>query len=176
MNYKLNWSEAAKYGLILASVSVVINLVTNIFSDMPALLVTLLRLVKFCTSAYLVYYAMKRYNSQFEYVTYGQTFGFGMAVCALSAIVCTLFDLLTYTVFLPDALPAMLDQVFAQLDSMGMSEVMDYDTLLKAMPSYIVIADLFSCILIGLIISAIMASPAKKTDNNPFNNTQNTQE
>ena len=31
MNYKLNWSEAAKYGLILASVSVVINLVLSLF-------------------------------------------------------------------------------------------------------------------------------------------------
>lgn len=35
MNYKLNWSEAAKFGLILASVSVVINFITSIF-QLPA--------------------------------------------------------------------------------------------------------------------------------------------
>ena len=59
MNYKLNWSEAAKYGLILASVSVVINLVTSIF-QLPALLNILLSLIKLGGSVYIVYYVMRR--------------------------------------------------------------------------------------------------------------------
>ena len=52
MNYKLNWSEAAKYGLILASVSVVINLVTSIF-QLPAVLNVLLSVIKLCGSVYI---------------------------------------------------------------------------------------------------------------------------
>ena len=102
MNYKLNWSEAAKYGLILASVSVVINLVTSIF-QLPAVLNVLLSVIKLCGSVYIVYYAMRRNADSWEYITYGQSFGFGMAVCTFSAIVCTLFVLLTYTVILPDS-------------------------------------------------------------------------
>ena len=59
MNYKLNWSEAAKYGLILASVSVVINLVLSLF-QLPGFLNTILKAVKLCASVYIVYYAMRR--------------------------------------------------------------------------------------------------------------------
>ena len=111
MNYKLNWSEAAKYGLILASVSVVINLVLSLF-QMPGFLSTLLKAVKLCASVYIVYYAMRRNADSWDYVRYGQSFGYGMAVCTLSAIVCTLFVLLTYTVFIPGSLTEMLDQIF----------------------------------------------------------------
>ena len=49
MNYKLNWSEAAKYGLILASVSVIINLVTSLF-QLPGFLNIILSAVKLCAS------------------------------------------------------------------------------------------------------------------------------
>ena len=90
MNYKLNWSEAAKYGFLS----------------------TLLKAVKLCASVYIVYYAMRRNADSWDYVRYGQSFGYGMAVCTLSAIVCTLFVLLTYTVFIPGSLTEMLDQIF----------------------------------------------------------------
>lgn len=172
MNYKLNWSDAAKYGLILASVSVVINLVTSIFK-LPAFLNILLSVIKLCASVYLVYYAMRRNNSSYDNVTYGQTFGFGMAVCSLSAIVCTLFTLLTFTVILPDSITTMLNDVFVQLESMGMAGMIDYDTMLRAMPAYLVFSQLIYCIIFGLVVSAIVASFAKKTDMNPFSNQEN---
>ena len=118
MNYKLNWSEAAKYGLILASVSVVINLVTSLF-ELPGFLNTILSAIKFCASVYIVYYAMKRNAEAWNYVSYGQSYGYGMAVCSLSAVVCTLFVLLTYTVFLPGSLTELLDQIFATYESIS---------------------------------------------------------
>ena len=133
MNYKLNWSEAAKYGLILASVSVVINLVTSIF-QLPAVLNVLLSVIKLCGSVYIVYYAMRRNADSWEYITYGQSFGFGIAACTFSAIVCTLFVLLTYTVILPDSLTTLLDTMFATYESMGLAEAMDYDMLARSMP------------------------------------------
>ena len=139
MNYKLNWSEAAKYGLILASVSVVINLVTSIF-QLPAVLNVLLSVIKLCGSVYIVYYAMRRNADSWEYITYGQSFGFGMAVCTFSAIVCTLFVLLTYTVILPDSLTTLLDTMFATYESMGLAEAMDYDMLARSMPVIITLS------------------------------------
>lgn len=169
MNYKLNWSEAAKYGLILASVSVVINLVTSIF-HLPGAVNILLSAVKLCASVYIVHYAMKRNADSWDYITYGQSFRFGTAVCSLSAVVCTLFVLLTYTVILPGSMETMLTEVFTQLDSMGMADAVDYDTMLKALPAYIVFSQLFYCIICGLVVSAILAPMARKTDSNPFGN------
>ena len=169
MNYKLNWSEAAKYGLILASVSVVINLVLSLF-QMPGFLSTLLKAVKLCASVYIVYYAMRRNADSWDYVRYGQSFGYGMAVCTLSAIVCTLFVLLTYTVFIPGSLTEMLDQIFQTYESMGIAGMMDYDALARSMPVILVVSQLIGCIICGLIVCAIVATIAKKTDSNPFSN------
>ncbi len=169
MNYKLNWSEAAKYGLILASVSVVINLVLSLF-QMPGFLSTLLKAVKLCASVYIVYYAMRRNADSWDYVRYGQSFGYGMAVCTLSAIVCTLFVLLTYTVFIPGSLTEMLDQIFQTYESMGIAGMIDYDALARSMPVILVASQFIGCVICGLIVSAIVAAIAKKTDSNPFSN------
>lgn len=169
MNYKLNWSEAAKYGLILASVSVVINLVTSIF-HLPGAVNILLSAVKLCASVYIVHYAVKRNADSWEYISYGQSFRYGMAICSLSAVVCTLFVLLTYTVILPGSMESMLNEVFSQLDSMGMANAIDYDNMLKALPAYIVLSQLVYCIICGLVVSAIIAPLARKTDSNPFGN------
>ena len=146
MNYKLNWSEAAKYGLILASVSVVINLVTSIF-QLPAVLNVLLSVIKLCGSVYIAYYAMRRNADSWEHITYGQSFGFGMAVCTFSAIVCTLFVLLTYTVILPDSLTTLLDTMFATYESMGLAEAMDYDMLARSMPVIITLSQFIGCVI-----------------------------
>lgn len=167
MNYKLNWSEAAKYGLILASVSVVINLVTAIF-QLPGFLNIILNAVKLCASVYIVYYAMRRNADSWDYVRYGQSFSYGMAVCTLSAIVCTLFVLLTYTVFIPGSLTVMLDQIFETYESMGIVGLVDYDTLARSMPAILAFSQFLSCVICGLIVSAIVAAMAKKTDSDPF--------
>ncbi|HIZ88244.1 MAG TPA: DUF4199 domain-containing protein [Candidatus Coprenecus pullistercoris] len=167
MNYKLNWSEAAKYGLILSSVSVIINMATSIW-QMPALANVLLNVIKLCLSVYILYYAIRRNADSWENISYGQSFGFGMATCTFSAIVCTLFVLLTYTVILPDAMAGLLDQVFSMYESMGVPAAIDYDTMLRAMPFAITVSQFINCIFCGLIVSAILASFARKNDSNPF--------
>lgn len=169
MNYKLNWSDAAKYGLILASVSVVINLVISLF-ELPGFLKTILNALKFCGSVYIVYHAMKRNAESRDYVSYGQSFGYGMAVCTLSAIVCTLFVLLTYTVFIPGSLTELLDQIFASYESLGVAGMFDYDALARSMPAILAISQFIGCVICGLIVSAIVATMAKKTDSDPFRN------
>ena len=171
LNYKLNWSEAAKYGLILASVSVVINLVTSLL-ELPGFLNTLLSALKFCGSVYIVYYAMKRNAEAWDYVSYGQSFGYGMAVCTLSAVVCTLFVLLTYTVFIPGSLTELLDQIFQTYETMGVAGMLDYDTLARSMPAILAISQFIGCVICGLIACAVVAAIAKKNDSNPFGNTE----
>ena len=169
MNYKLNWSEAAKYGLILASVSVVINLVTSLVS-LPAFANVLLSAIKFCASVYLVYFAMKRNAAAWDYVSYGQSFGYGMAVCTFSAVVCTLFVLLTYTVFIPGALTEMLDQMFASYESMGIAGLLDYDSLARSMPAILALSQFIGCVICGVIVSAIVPAVTRKSDFSPFGN------
>ncbi|HIR72423.1 MAG TPA: DUF4199 domain-containing protein [Candidatus Coprenecus pullicola] len=168
MNYKLNWSEAAKYGLILASVSVIINLVSSIF-QLPALLNILLSLIKLGGSVYIVYYVMRRNAEPWDYISYGQSFNFGMAVCTFSAIVCTLFMLLTYTAILPDSLTALLDTMFATYESMGIAAAMDYDTLARSMPVILTLSQFIGCVICGVIVCLIMASFVRKGYSDPFN-------
>lgn len=170
MKYKLNWSDAAKYGLILASASVVINLAVDMLT-MPAILTVLLTALKFCASVYIVYFAMCRNTASWGSATYGQSFGFGTAVCFFSAIICTLFKLLTYTVFIPGYIPEALNGAYAMLESMNLPSysVPDYDTMMKALPAYLAITLINYHIIIGLIVSAITAAFAKKTENDPFN-------
>ena len=170
MNYKLNWSEAAKFGLILASVSVVINFITSIF-QLPAAVNVLLSVVKLCASVYIVYYAMRRNADSWDYISYGRSFGYGMAVCTLSAVVCTLFVLLTYTVFIPGAMTELLDRIFQTYESMGIADAFDYDLLARSMPAIMAISQFLGCVICGLIVSAILASFAKKNDADSFNST-----
>ena len=92
-----------------------------------------------------------------------------MAVCTFSAIVCTLFVLLTYTVILPDSLTTLLDTMFATYESMGLAEAMDYDMLARSMP--VIITLFIGCVICGVIVSAILAAFAKKDSSNPFNST-----
>ena len=168
MNYKLNWSEAAKYGLLLASLSVVINLVTGVF-QLSGLLNVLLSVLKLCGSVYIVYYVMRRNAQQWDTVTYGQSFGFGVAVCTFSAIVCTLFYLLTYVVILPDTMTNLIEQLYGTYEAMGIAGAIDYDMLVRSMPVILAFSQFIGCVICGLIVSAIIASAVKKnSDNNPF--------
>ena len=81
--------------------------------------------------------------------------------------------LLTYTVFIPGSLTEMLDQIFQTYESMGIAGMIDYDALARSMPVILVVSQFIGCVICGLIVCAIVATIAKKTDTNPFGNSGN---
>lgn len=166
MNQRINWSEAAKYGLFLSLITVVTEQLSFLFS-LSGLMNTLLNLVKFAGSVSYLYYIVKRNASFYERPDFGLSFRFGLAVCTFSAIVCSMFTLLTFTVFYPNASSEMLEYAFSVYEGMGLTD-MDYDMIARYFPAAITISKFLSCFIIGLIASPIIASMLKKGDRSPF--------
>ncbi len=167
MNSRINWTSAAIYGLLLSSISVVLNLIAA-FCEITGTLSVILTILGLLGNFYLLYYIMRRNADIEENVIYGLSFRYGMAVCMFSTIVCCLFTLLTYTVFLPDYLETSLNIIFEQLDTMGMADAVDYDSLLSQMPVYLVIGEAINCLFCGLVFSAVIAKRTISHDNDPF--------
>lgn len=171
MNQRINWTEAAKYGLLLSLISVIAEQIGYLFY-LPSILASLLNILKFTGSITFLYYIMKRNAAAAEYPTQGFNFRFGLAVCSFSALICSAFTLLTFTVFYPDSTKEMLDSIFEAYDSMGMAEF-DYDTLARIFPSAITLSKFLSCFIIGLIASPIIASIITPKNNSPFTAEEN---
>lgn len=166
MNQRINWSEAAKYGLFLSVITIVIEQVTFMFS-LPGIVNTLLSLVKFAGSVSYLYYIVKKNSLEYGSTYNAPLFRFGLAVCTFSALVCSMFSLMTFTVFYPDAASEMLEYAFTIYEEMGMYE-MDYDMLARYFPAAITVSKFLSCFIIGLIASPIIASLLKKGNDTPF--------
>ncbi len=175
MNNRINWTTAAYYGLLLSSISVVLNLLAAFF-EISGTLGIVFTILGIFGNFYLLYYIMRRNADTEEGITYGSSFRYGMAVCMFSTIVCCLMTLLTYTVFIPDYMESTLTILFEQFDSMGMADVMDYDTLLGQMPVYLVIGEAINCLFCGLLFSAIIARRTINYDNDPFAGVEDAQE
>lgn len=166
MNHRINWSEAAKYGLLLSIISVLIEQMGYLFS-IPSILASILNLAKFAGSVAFLYYIMTRNASAVGYTDRGFNSRFGIAVCFFSALVCSAFTILTFTVFYPTSTAAMLDAAFEAYDTMGMAEL-DYDTVARVFPYSMSFAKFLSCFIIGLIASPIIATIITRKDNSPF--------
>ena len=156
------WSLAARDGLVLAAVTVVVT--TLIFLTKNNLLATLLRLVKLGGSIWLLYVLMKKYGKSHPEES---TFGYGLAVCVLSALVCAVWTFFEYQFLFPGAVTEAFEQMYANLEQMGPSMVPDgfSDVMLKMEDNYAQISCItifFWCSLLGLIFSAILA---KSTSN-----------
>ncbi len=175
MNNRINWTSAAIYGLILSSISVVLNLIAA-FAEPSGALGTVLTIAGIFGNFYLLYYIMRKNAAVEEDVTVGASFRYGMAVCMFSTIVCCLFTLLTYTVFLPDYMETTMNILFEQLDTMGMADAIDYDDMLGQMPVYLVIGEAINCLFCGLLFSAIISRRTMNFNNDPFAGVEDTTE
>ena len=92
------WSLAAKDGLILAAVTVVISTLT--FLTKNTILSSLLWLIKLGGSIWLLSVIMKRYGKAHPEES---TFSYGLIVCVLSALVCAVWAFVEYQFLFPNA-------------------------------------------------------------------------
>ncbi len=150
------WSLAAKDGLILAAVTVVVSTLT--FLTQNGFLSTLLWLVKFGGSLWLLSVIMKRYSQTHP----GESsFGYGVTVCVLSAIVCAVWTFVEYQFLFPGAVAEAFEQLYARLAQMGQTLPEEVtDTILRMEDNYAqinCISTFIWCSLLGLLFSAIFA-------------------
>ena len=110
------WSLAARDGLILAAVTVVVSTLT--FLTKNTFLSTLLWLVKLGGSIWLLSVIMKRYGKEHPDES---TFSYGVIVCVFSAIVCAVWAFVEYQFLFPGAVAEAFEQMYTQFEQMGAS-------------------------------------------------------
>lgn len=154
-------SLAAKDGLILAAVTVVVSTLT--FLTQNGFLSTLLWLVKLGGSLWLLGVIMRRYSL----ANPGEpAFGYGVKVCVLSAVVCAVWTFVEYQFLFPGAVAEAFEQLYATLAQMGQSLPEEVtDTILKMEDNYAQINCITTfvwCSLLGLLFSAIFARSGRR--------------
>ena len=136
------WSLAAKDGLILAAVTVVVSTLT--FLTKNGFLSGLLWLVKLGGSIWLLSVIMKRYGKAHPDES---TFGYGVIVCTLSALVCAVWSFVEYQFLFPNAVAEAFEQLYAQFDQMGAMFPEGFTDVMLRMEG----------VLLGIIFSAILS-------------------
>ena len=151
-------SLAAKDGLILAAVTVVVSTLT--FLTKNSFLSTLLWLVKLGGSIWLLWVILKRYGKDHPNES---TFGYGVLVCLLSAIVCSVWAFVEYQFLFPNAVAEAFEEMYTNFEQMGaMFPDSVSDIMLKMEDNYAqinCITSFFWCVLLGVIFSAILSRP-----------------
>lgn len=154
------WSLAARDGLILASITVVVSTLT--FLTKNSFLTTLLWLVKLVGSIWLLTVIMKRYGKDHPDES---TFSYGTIVCVLSALVCAIWAFAEYQFLFPGAVEEAFDQAFQNIEQMGMSMPEEVtDMMLRMQDNYAQINCITTfvwCSLLGLLFSAIISHSIK---------------
>ena len=150
------WSLAAKDGLILAAVTVVVSTLT--FLTKNNFLSTLLWLVKLVGSIWVLRVLMHRYGQDHP----GEpTFGYGVIVCVFSAIVCSIWAFAEYQFLFPGAVAEAFDQMYQTFEQMGSAMPEEFtDVMLKMEDHYAQIScftTFFWCTLLGILFSAILS-------------------
>ena len=155
------WSLAAKDGLILAAVTVVVSTLT--FLTKNSILGARLWIVKFGGSIWLLNVIMKRYGKEHPDES---TFGYGVIVCTLSSLVCAVWAFVEYQFLFPGAVAEAFEQMYAGLDQMGGMLPDNFtDMMLKMEDNYSqinCISTFIWCALLGLIFSAILSAPSRR--------------
>ncbi|MBR5857225.1 MAG: DUF4199 domain-containing protein [Bacteroidales bacterium] len=166
------WQSAALAGLILSSVTIIYSLISFIFSP-GGFVSTILWAVKFGACIYLLYYLMKQYSSQFDTITYGESFRYGSLVSVFSAIICSCFAFLSITLLFPDQLDKSLEAMQSIIDSGNYNDeqLEAFDTVAGKLPQILLFWSLFYYSIFGVLVSLIIATYTKKT--NPFTEDEN---
>ncbi len=154
------WGLAARDGLILAAVTVVVSTLT--FLTESTFLGMLLWAVKLGGSIWLLSVIMKRYGNTHPDES---TFSYGVIVCLLSAIVCAVWAFIEYQFLFPDAVAEAFEQTFSTFDQLGSLPEEVTDMLLKMQDNYAQISCIttfFWCTLLGILFSAIISNVQKR--------------
>lgn len=150
------WSLAAKDGLPLAAVTVVVS--TLSFLTKNAFLSTLLWLVKLGGSIWLLSVIMRRYGKAHPEES---TFSYGLIVCLLSALVCAVWSFIEYQYLFPGAVAEAFEQMYSGLEQMGSMIPEGFtDVMLKMEDNFAqinCISTFIWCTVLGLLFSAVLA-------------------
>ncbi len=164
-----NWSEAARDGLFLALVTVVLISFNALVEN--AALKFLFWLVKFVGSVWLLYFFMRKFR---KVEPDSSVFKQGVRICLFSSLICAVYIFFMYTFLFPEMVSEMFEAFYSAPEFASLSSNVT-DMLLKIEDNFAK----YSCIstfiwnfILGVIISAIIArSITRKTIFTDDNNT-----
>ena len=166
------WSSAAKNGLILASITIGVSLISSLLHSSSFIVGALLWIVKTGGSIWLLHRIMKEYSALKESISYGESFKYGFAVTLFSSLVISAYLFLSLTVIFPSEMEKMTE-VMQMVMQMVMAngnytteEESAMERLMGRLPQYSVIVNIIYLSILGAIASAVIASFTKRT--NPF--------
>lgn len=162
MDKSTMWSLAAKNGLILSLITIIVELLSLAFT-FPGWASIVITIVKLGLIIFLLYKFMKSYSESCEgVVTYGQSFTYGFILCLCSTVVCTLFSFIDYTWINPDVTDMMLEQAELAMANTPQLSGMDPDKFAAMMPKMTILALFLKYIFFGVLIPLIIAAYTKK--------------
>ena len=166
------WSSAAKNGLILASITIGVSLISSLLHSSSFIVGALLWIVKTGGSIWLLHRIMKEYSALKESITYGESFKYGFAVTLFSSLVISAYLFLSLTVIFPsemEKLTEVMQMVMQMVMANGNYTAEEESAMERHMgilPQYYVIVTFIKLSILGAIASAVIASFTKRT--NPF--------
>jgi len=163
--------RAAVKALPFSVAPIIFDLLKHFSQNVPWLSVTV-SIVKVLVISTLLYLLMKKYTDDTGYVPYSKSFKYGFLVCLFSSIICTLWSILSFYVIFPDTLDTIIEAVTVAFDQMKVD--MDYDDIVNIIPPALVISSFISCLIWGVLLSAIMAVSAK--NDTPFDDVEEQEE
>ena len=166
------WSSAAKNGLILASITIGVSLISSLLHSSSFIVGALLWIVKTGGSIWLLHRIMKEYSALKESITYGESFKYGFAVTLFSSLVISAYLFLSLTVIFPSEMEKVTEAMqmvmangnYTAEEESAMESAMERH--MGILPQYYVIVTFIKLSILGAIASAVIASFTKRT--NPF--------
>lgn len=169
MNNRIKWSEAATQAFILSFVTIAYELINILFPTMPGVLSIILSLLKLVVIIIILRKIMVKDAIKRAPLSYSGSFRYGMAVCFFSSIICASVVTLLYTTVFPEISEKLVETTFMVLEQSNIETMLDYNELSSGIFKYILFSKFFSCIISGMIISAILAFGTKTLNSdNPF--------
>lgn len=152
--------------LLLSAVTIVYALIGSLFT-LTGFIATLLWIIKFAGTMYLLYYFMRQYSASEEgAVTYRQSFKYGFKVSLISSAVCAAYAYLSMTLLFPEKTALVTDTILntalAQAKSGEEEEIIG--KIAGSLPQITLIFSFIYYTIFGAIASSIIANFTKKED------------
>lgn len=170
---KIFWNQAGAAGLALGGVSTVYLAVIQLLAHCTGIPVAIgliegiLWLAKFIGCIWLLQFFMKRYVSSRDDASSSDSFAFGAATAALSALVYSACYLVYVQVIAPDFFEQSVSAALSSYSSLMDSNSRAYlEQLMPEMPKISFFANLIYCFIYGLVVSAILSRNIPS--DNPF--------
>lgn len=169
MEQSNKWSCAAMDGLYLSLVTIIYSLVVTVLVPESFIIKTLLWMIKFGGCLYLLWLFMKKWSSQFDTITYSQSYNYGFIVCLLSSVMCACYSYIQVEWLFPEQTEqaiTLAKETMAQQGTLDSNTENIMDKFFGNFGRISMFVSLFYYIIFGSIASAITANFTKKT--NPF--------